>query len=85
MVAEKGIRKSAPVSRWNDDLATFADSLVIHSQKPWAGQGVGPGDPACSQLRPERLLAGGLSGPGSLGAGRTEDQGCARGAGGQGF
>ena len=41
MVAEKGIRKSAPVSRWNDDLATFADSLVIHSQKPWAGQGVG--------------------------------------------
>ena len=50
-----------------------------------AGQGVGPGDPACSQLRPERLLAGGLSGPGSLGAGRTEDQGCARGAGGQGF
>ena len=51
----------------------------------WAGQGVGPGDPACSQLRPERLLAGGLSGPGSLGAGRTEDQGCARGAGGQGF
>lgn len=25
MVAEKCIRKSAPVSRWNDDLATFAD------------------------------------------------------------
>ena len=37
MVAEKCIRKSAPVSRWNDDLATFADFFGNPQSKALGG------------------------------------------------